>query len=316
MKILRVFLFLILPAFNGCSYAQEPPKQSAAFVSGTRIRLIPPADFAPATQFPGYQLESHGSSIMITEIPGPFAETTAGFSKPSELMKRNMTILDKQEVKLDGQNGLLFKVAQKAYETDFLKWLLVLGDEKETAMITATFPKQYEGELSEKMKASVLTATWDRKKDVSQTEGLNFTIQEKGELKQAKRVSNLLMFTKNGIFPSKDINDPLFIIGQSISKTAIPDNEKYAKTRILQISEITDIEIEQSNKIAIDNLNGYEILAKGKDAKSGQPMVVYQVMLFEEQNYFLMQGLVGSKNQQSNLEIFKEMARTFKRKKL
>lgn len=133
---------------------------------------------------------------------------------------------------------------------------------------------------------------------------------------QAKRVSNLLMFTKGGIFPSKDINDPLFIIGQSISKTAIPDNEKHAKARILQISEITDVEIEQSNKVAIDDLNGYEITAKGKDAKSGQPMLVYQVMLFEEQSYFLMQGLVGRKNRQPNLKIFKEMTRTFKRKKL
>ena len=140
MKILRVFLFLSLLAFNGCSYAQKSPKQDAASVSGTRVKLVPPDGFAPATQFPGYQLESYGSSIMITEIPGPFAETTAGFSNTSELMKKNMSVLDKQEVKLDGQNGILLKVAQKASGTNFLKWLLVLGDEKETAMITATFP--------------------------------------------------------------------------------------------------------------------------------------------------------------------------------
>lgn len=312
--IIKFFLFLILLIFNGCSYAQESPKQSSAFVTGTRVRLTPPADFKPANQFPGYQLESYGSSIMVTEIPGPFAETTAGFSNPSELKKRNMSILDKQEVKLDGQNGLLFKVEQTAYETDFLKWLLVLGDDKETVMITATFPKKYEAELSEKMRASVLTSVWDRKKTVTPLEGLNFTIEEKGELKLSKRFSNMLMFTKNGIFPSKDVDDPLFIVGQSISKTAIPNNEEYAKARVLQISQIKDVKIEQSNKIIIDNLSGYEIIANGKDNKSEKPVAVYQVMLFEEQSYYLIQGLVGNNNRQSNLEIFKDMARTLKRK--
>ncbi len=124
----------------------------------------------------------------------------------------------------------------------------------------------------------------------------------------------MLMFTKNGIFPSEDVNDPLFLVGQSISKTSIPDNEEFAKARVLKISQVTDVKIEQSNKIEIDNLNGYEIIANGKDVKSEQPMLIYQVILFEEQSYFLIQGLVTEKNRQSNLEIFKNMAVTFKRK--
>jgi len=314
MKILGVSFFLTLLAFSGCSQAQEPPKQIVSFVSGTRIKLLPPANFTPATQFPGYQLESHNSSIMVTEIPAPFAETTAGFSNSSELSKRNMSVVDKQEVKVDGQNGLLLKVEQTAYGINILKWLLVLGDEKETAMITAAFPKMHDVELSEKMKASILTSTWDRKKDVPPAEGLNFTVEEKGELELSKRVSNSLMFTKNGIFPSKDVNDPLFIVAQSISKTAIPDNEEYARARVLQVSQVQDILIEQSTKIAIENLNGYEIVANGKDTKSGQPMLIYQVMLFAERNYFLMQGLVSNENRQADIATFQEMARTFKRK--
>ncbi|CAN5546670.1 hypothetical protein BH20ACI3_BH20ACI3_28910 [soil metagenome] len=38
-------------------------------------------------------------------------------------------------------------------------------------------------------------------------------------------------------------------------------------------------------------------------------------MLFEEQGYFLLQGLVSSQNAQSSLVVFKEMAATFYRKK-
>jgi hypothetical protein len=43
-------------------------------------------------------------------------------------------------------------------------------------------------------------------------------------------------------------------------------------------------------------------------------MAVYQVMLFENQSYFLTQGLISDRNRESNLKVFKEMAKTFKRK--
>lgn len=43
--------------------------------------------------------------------------------------------------------------------------------------------------------------------------------------------------------------------------------------------------------------------------------MIYQVMLFEEQGYYLMQGLVSNQNGQSSLVVFKEMAGTFSRRK-
>jgi hypothetical protein len=314
MVILKVPLLITLLAFTGFSQAQEPKKQGETII-GTKVSLKPPEGFTPSPQFPGYWLESLSSSIMVTEFPNPFAEASAGFSNSSELMKRGVSLLNAQEVKLNGQSGLLVKVKQNAFGTEYLKWLLIFGDEKESVMIAATFPKELDGDLSEKMKASILTATWDRKKDVSPTEGLNFRVDEKGELKLAKRIANLLAFSKRGIFPSKDVDDPVFIVGQSVSKMEIGNPEGFAKARILQTAEIKDVEIEQSNKVTIDHLNGYEIVAKGKDKASARPMVVYQVMLFDGQSYFLMQGLISDRNRQLNLELFKEMARTFHRKK-
>src|SRR5687768_6123448 len=114
MIILKVFLLLGLFALTGFSQAQEPQKQGATVV-GTKVSLKPPDGFTPSSQFPGYWLESLGSSIMITELPAPFAETSAGFSNPSELMKRGMSLLSKQEVKVNGYSGLLVQVKQNAF---------------------------------------------------------------------------------------------------------------------------------------------------------------------------------------------------------
>jgi hypothetical protein len=310
MTYLRASLLIVLLVITAFSQSKEP---QAARVVGTRVSLKPPLDFKPASQFPGYGLESFGSSIVVTEIPGPFSEVSAGFSDSMALMKKGMSALNKQEVKINGQSGLLVQIRHILSVGEFLKWILVFGDEKESVIVTATLPKEFENKLSEKMKASILTATWDREKNISPTEGLNFTVSEKGDLKLAKRFVNMLAFTKGGIFPDRAIDNPFFTVGQSISKYEISDTEAFARSRILQTTGIADIEIEQSSKVTIDNLNGYEMVARGKDKESGQPMVIYQTILFESQSYYIMLGVISNRQRETYLTLYRETARSFKR---
>lgn len=313
MRFPRAFILIVL-LVTTCFAQEKESSNQATRIAGTRVSLRLPSGFMPSPKLSGYWLESLGSSIIVTEFPGPFGEVSSGFSNPSELMKRRISILNKQEVKLSGQSGMLLQASQNVFGTEYLKWIVIFGDEKESVLIAATFPKERENELSEKMRASILTASWDREQKVSPTEGLEFTITEVGELKLANRIANSLASPKSGIFPSKDIDDPLFIIAPAISKIEVNDLEEFAKSRISQTGSVTHIVIEQSKKVNIDNLPGYEIVAKGKDIKSGQPMVIYQTMLFEDQSYYLMQGLISGKQRQPYLTVFKEMARSFKRK--
>jgi hypothetical protein len=313
MTYLRACFLIILLVITAFPQIKESPDQATRVV-GTRVSLKPPPEFTPSSQFPGYGLEAFGSSIMVTEIAGPFPEISAGLSDPSALMKKGMSVLNKREVKVNGQSGLLMQVRHDISLGGFLKWILVIGDEKETVIITATFPKGFENELSEKMKASILTVTWDREKNISPAEGLNFTISEKGDLKLAKRFINMLGFSKGGIFPDKDIDNPLFTVGQSVSKLEVRDTEGFARSTILQTTSVTGIEIEQSSKVTIDKLNGFEIVARGKDKKSGQPMVIYQTILFEGQSYYIMLGLISNRQRDAYLTAFREMAGSFKRR--
>ncbi|MCE7940105.1 MAG: hypothetical protein DYG95_00705 [Chlorobi bacterium CHB1] len=312
MKFFCSFLSIILLTSPGFSPAQETPQQST-LVAGTRVSLTPPAEFTLSAQFPGYQQESTGASIMVTEIPGPFAEVSAGFSVPAELAKKGMTLQTKEEITVDGRTALLLQIWQVAAGKEFLKWILAFGNANETVMVMATFPKQHESDRSEKLRTSLLTVTWDSEKSVSPTEGLSFTLSEKGEMKLAKRMANMLIYTKGGIMPTEGEDVPLFIIGQSISKVNVEDPESLAKLSLLQNDSVADIEIEQPVKVLIDSLSGYEIIAKGMSAKSKQPTVIYQMMLFEDQNYYIMLGMVGSEKREAYLQVFREMAGSFRR---
>jgi hypothetical protein len=314
MRILIIFPLMFGLAMIGASQTVESPRQDTA-IPGTRVSLVPPTGFTPAAQFSGFWQESIGSSIMVTEFSGPLSEVSSGFLNSSELAKRGMALLNKREVNVNNESGLMLHLRQNALGTEYRKWLLIFGDEKESVIIAATFPKELEGNLSERMKASVLTAKWDRERKVPPTEGLNFTLTEKGEIRLAKRIANSLLYTKSGVFPSKTVDDPLFIIGQALSKLDIEDKEQFAKSRLSQTATITDVEIEQFGQVTVDNLSGYEIFAKGNDKESGSSMLVYQMVLYEGQSYYIMQGLVSSKHGQTYLPAFKEMSRSFRRKK-
>lgn len=310
-----IVLILILSlGISGISQTKESSRQETA-IAETRVSLTPPSGFAVAPEVSGYSQESSSSSIIVTEFPASFSETKSAFNNPSGLLKRGMTLLNKLEVNLNEQKGELLKVKQIKSGVEYLKLILIFGDEKESVMIIGTFPKVLENELSEKMKASLLTANWHKEKKVSPIAGLTFTFAEKGELKLAKRIVNALIFTKSGIFPSRALDDPMFIIAPTLSNVDIDDKEEFAKARVSQTATITNIEIEKLSQIGLDDLNGYEIIATGKDVESGQPMVIYQTILFEDLGYYLMQGLISEKQSQTYLPAFKDMARSFKRKK-
>ena len=299
-----------------CLVAPVPANTGARMpvtVSGTRVRLIPPPGFTPSSQFPGFGQAATRSSIMVTEIPGPYQQVSAGFSMPAEMAKRGMAMLGKQHVTISGHKGLLVRVKQVAGAETFLKWMLVAGDERETLMVVAAFPAEREKALSSALRASVLSTTWSRGNPVPPTEGLNYSVGEAGGLKRTRRLGNSLLYSRAGVFPSTNVDEPVFVVAPSISGVEIPDREAFSRTRVQSTASVTDVAVSEVSAITVDGLPGYELTARGKDAKSGQTMVIYQTILFEGKTYYILQGLVSARSSTRFLPAFRQMARSFRR---
>ena len=307
-------LILLLALFSTVPGAQAAQSTNQA-IPGTRISLSPPEGFTPSSQFSGFWIEALGATVMVSEFPGPMDEAVRGFDDNGAMTARGMILLHKQKVMVGRYSGFLFHIKQLVSDTEYVKWLLLFGEGQESVMIAANLPKALEKDLSPKMKASILTATWDRDKQVSPTDGLNFTLAEKGDIRFAKRMVETLLYTKNAVFPSKSPDDPLFIVGRTVRKVQVEDKQQFAKTRISQTASVKLTDIGEATEIAIDGLSGYEILAKAIDLSSGTPMMVYQVILYGDQTYYLMQGLISSSRGPEYVAVFREMAQTFKLKK-
>ncbi len=138
---------LVLTLFGiftiGSSFGQDEINNSKTEkhqpVTGTKFFLIPPASFTRATSFQGFQQMNSGSSILLMEIPGPFSETTKGFTEQG-LQSQGMRLKTKDAIKVNGKQGFMITAEQSAYGNDYTKYILVYGDAQATYMINGTFP--------------------------------------------------------------------------------------------------------------------------------------------------------------------------------
>ena len=92
------------------------------------------------------------------------------------------------------------------------------------------------------------------------------------------------------------------------------DRKQFSENRLAQTAQIENLSIETSKEISINGLSGYEIIAKASDRDTNIPLVVYQVILFDKESYYIIQGLVGENLKAEYLDDFQTMARSFKRK--
>ncbi|MBN2448120.1 MAG: hypothetical protein JXO22_15430 [Phycisphaerae bacterium] len=279
--------------------------------AGTKLRQ--PEGFQKADSFDGFGEPETQSSVMAVSIPGPYSQISAGFTQ-QQMKTRGWTLLGKKDVEVDGLPGILVHFEQPAAGKVYLKWSLVFGDDQKTTMVTATFSKALERELSAKLKSAVLSTRLYQGATPEPGADSPFNVAVSQKLKLTPSIGKTLAYTKDGAIPTKSPEDPLFIVASSLGKGAIGDKREFAERRLRETAQTKQISVKSTDAIAIDDLDGYESIAEAQDAESGTPLVIYQVMLFDQGSYILMQGLVGAELRDEYLPEFKEMARSLRRK--
>jgi len=299
---MKRWLFVMLFLMMACEiYAAER-------VPGTRVSIEPPTGFEQAKQFPGYVLRDTGSSIMITEIPAPFLEISKGFNSRTP---QGMALISKDVVNIDGYEALLLNVDQNAYGMRFEKWIVVFGNEKETVMITAAFPKG-KNELSDTLKQAVLSAQWNPNAKVDFFEGLTFKVAEYGGFKIANKVGNNLTLTFGGAFPVKNEDDPVIVVGALlIDSKMITDRKQFARKSVYQTATLSNFKILEESDVRVAALPGRRIIAKAKDTKTGHDRLLYSVYLYNSDECYVFNGIADFSKREEYQSIFSSILNSF-----
>lgn len=285
---------------------------SHVVVLNTKISLVPPVNFAVATNFAGFQQDSSGASIMVVELPAPFSEIAKAFT-PEGLKTQGIELLDKEELKLNSIPAILIKGEQAAYGNTYTKYTLVFGLETESILINGTYLKTDEAILGEAIKSALLSSIYDTSKNNDPLESADFDIDTSGtDMLFAVSIANSLLFNREGQIPATSADKAAFIVAKSFSELEILDKKAFSENRLSQNPITIDI-IKSTKPITIDGLNGFEISAISEKNELGKVSELYQITLFSDNQYYILFGS-SEGDYEKNIAVFKKLSQTFKKK--
>lgn len=315
-QIFQIVLLITVYSTNSFSQINNPVTSlvdtNYVCIPGTKICLFVPNGFSLANKFSGIKHPQSGAFIMVSELENSLNVIDKVFTS-EKFIDEGMTLIEKQKIDLGNRSGLLFKASKISGGLTFSKWILVLGDDSSSIMINGTFPAGFDSEISNNVEGCVLSSIINEDLNISPEESIGFYVDVKDtKLKFAKSFAGTLIYTVDGVFPANSSDPISFKLGSSLGRVIIDNPRDFAINRLYELPYNFEIDPEIID-ISINNLSGYEIIAYGKDKKSGFNQLVYQVILFSRGSYYLMLGTAYS-DYENNLSLFIDVASTFKRR--
>lgn len=133
----------------------------AEFVSLTElsVKIRPPREFLPATEFVGFQHAATRSTIEVSVVNAPFDEVMGTFD-PARRREAGWTFRGSRSSSVFGRSTGQVQFEQLTADGSLVTWVFVLGGNKQCALATASAPKNREGELTPFLQSSVQTLSW------------------------------------------------------------------------------------------------------------------------------------------------------------
>lgn len=292
------------------SQESEDKARELVHLNGTRLNIKAPAGMSKADNFAGFIDPDTNASLMVTEMPAPFKQLTEGFTN-ERLTAKGMQLVGKESKDKGQYQGLAVDLTQKVYGTSVKKHVYIFGNDNFSIVATATILEGTPDTVMEKLKGAIDSIAVDTTISPSLEEGLPYKLKETANLKRATRLQNTLLFNKAGKTNPPE-KGPLFLSSQSIMKVRIEQPDEFARRRIKDTPYVKHMEIEKEQDIELSGLKGRKLLALGTDAKNGEKTFVYMVLLFENDGYYIMQGISPLSMRPIMEKEFDEIATSFK----
>ncbi len=314
--IVRLTAAPVVAAFFAAALCLVPgaAQADAVRVSGTRVTLNPPKDFAQAERFPGFRHREVAASILVSELPAPF-ESLRKTMTPEGIEAQGMKLLVGEEHDVDGRKALLVKAVQRKGGVETEKWMVLFGRATSSVLIVATYPRSESAKLSEQLRESLLTASWRPDAAIDPFDGLGFRLDEHGSMKVANRLSRMVLMVAQGGSGEPQPDDPLLVAGTGETGGDVGDMLEFAKLRLGLTSHLAEIDRIRGRPAKVDGMNGFEIQAYAVNAKTDTPVQVYQLVLVDRDTYYMVQGFVGPGRAGEYLPQFQKVANSLRRQR-
>jgi hypothetical protein len=249
-----------------------------------------------------------GVSVVPVRAPGE-----SDFSRPHSLLPPRWSVVRTHETswQLNGTQLVLELVQDLAHDPPMQAWVVATPVADRVYIWTAAYPISLAGKYSAKLKTalgSILVDTSPR------TEPVEFDLDALGLVPVAD-FRNVRHFIRDGSACPPPLDSPILQVRVLTEALAVRD-QRSASSRFLRGMGARQV-VQTDRVIRIDNLDGIESFASGRDLAREGTVLVYQAMLFDVGRTFLIQGRVALDYQDSRTwwARFADSARTFHRLK-
>jgi hypothetical protein len=278
------------------------------FPPGSRIGLTPPKDMVISKRFSGFENPAKKSSITLVEMPADaYRQLTAGLSNEA-LQRQGVTVTGREQLKLQERSAVLIAGDEAASGAKVRKWVLAVADPTATGFIVAQ--TLGDGGYSDtEMQNALRSVTFRAPLSVSeQMSALSFRIGELAGFRPVRVISgNSLLLTDGPQDTVKALEQPILVLASSFGSPPPPGQarEQFARAALASNQTLKDLSIERSQAFRQRGQDWHEIVARGTDAVSGQPVVVAQTIRFGLEKYIRMVGLTRADARDKNLPRFR-----------
>jgi hypothetical protein len=280
-------------------------------IPGTGVRIAIPPGFELSHEFPGFGREVDLTSVMVTELPFPIATARESLSAEA-LAQRGVELHRSGSVPVDGREATLVHASQALAGMRFRKWMLLVGDETSSVLLTATTPLELESQYQEALVGALRSTRWSpgHAAPSGPAGELGFSLRTPAPLRIVTTSADALVLSDPD-HGSKGALAPVVTVGASRARVGIRDLADFARERLDETVSIRDIERSAERDRELGGMPGREIEADAVDSATGRPVRVVQVLATDGSRYYLVQGIFDREEAARYAPLLEEVARSF-----
>lgn len=279
-------------------------------VPGTRVDMDPPDGYVLATDFPGFISSNPRSTITVVEVPSSFIELTQRYDDDG-LRREGIAVSDRRQFERDGLRAVIITGEENADSRPLIKKMFMTGDVAESLVVTASYLKKDAPRIADSLEHTLRNLLWDSSRLLDHFDGIGFRLKEIPGLRVATRVSNSIIFTRDGTLPDQYYTGQMLIVGWSKGDvTKIGDKRAYAEKRFRDVALLLKAHIDNTESVTRDGVDGFETVGKGTHRHLGFEVAAYQLMLNYPDRILLAQGFANVKDPEAAFDQFRTIMGT------
>lgn len=280
----------------GLLLCASPALAQQVFPPGSRIGLVPPAGMVTSTRFQGFEDQTLGAVIVVSELAAQsYAKVEQEFSE-ARMRAGGMELIARDNVETASGPALLVGARQVQNGMAIRKWaLLALVPGEMTVVVVATLPDAAKNAYPDAALRTALMSLSIRDRPATEEllAVLPYRLKDLGGFRLLRAspdgTAELTLGPRNTPLPAEQ---PFFMVATRSAEMPPPaERDRFAQRVMMSFAGRPDLTIVSSEPIRVGAVTGHEIVTESKDNKTGDDYVSVQWLLFGTNGFAQMIGI-------------------------